>query len=1237
MVKHKFALVASSLLVILGGRAWGGELSPASSNSNTVAVVDFTMAGESPGPDNWAVGLADLFALELQEQTIPILERRHIRLVLGERQLAKMGISDWQRLAQQKLPQVQYLLSGEIRRIEGQNYHLSVALTAVRSGREAASFAQAGAYPGGLFAGLKNVAQKAAEQIRKGEPANKAESRVPAGFTRLPEVAWLFYRGVEHCLAGRPEYGVPCFLQAQSADPLFLAVKLWKLRAFQMLGVEEYVRACRDELLESAQGAAALASLDKAPFFKQDQLNLTLVADANRDQDLALLTAFRAEFQKQPGFRIFDPRRIDSLTSELDLQLSEHPDDPMDLASMAWTAVDEVLAFRVAAKDQGKPASAFIEGRDAVSGTVLFQTQAEATPVGMTLLSQVTGEQVRRRHQSADALDRNANPKSPAVKVTYDSLILPPNYWTNRDYIARLLQCTSQDPKDRRPILRLQVLFREGQPRLAQANTRRYIAAIDPADPQASTRLAYSLWHLRGIYSPLSAQEAFGPLLERYPNSLEADNVRSMQALEAFDRKDYARAAQLWTNLLERLPRQAPADLIPPAYSVSVRFFTAAALAELNRLEAADQYLRQAEALLKAHPEVTTTRMGIHGLSPDDRVQPQWINHFLEDHPYFGSEKTVRDAVVVLRRRLSSTEASPNNSAILAERLDQLLAEADASDGTNAATKDLAFVRQLIAHKQQFPKEYEGPVIASHPAYPMRQVKIGNWSAKWGNFSLPGKFLLAAMGKINQLMRVARDLEQRRQFELLATELAAGLDRTVAVQCYQAAGQYDQALALVEEELKGKRAQEAKLLKRWLLRATQGPAASGEYLLAEMAKSEAGYRSTLGHPAAIDLQAAGLYERASRVYEQIAAADLRSEPMKASFNYYRAQCEFHAGNVLAATELLRELMKTAEGKHWFLYDHTVAGNEPSDLYSLAADSLDRIRFLTKVQRRSFDWESKPGDGSFPIIPPPWPEPRSAIETDLNQILFLSSYRRSQDSYSQKLPTDDFRQKHGRAAVPALLRSLSQNAADRPVVFLLSGLVNQVATVEDAPAVLEAFRHVPELAVAAFRLDPNSARAITAERFPIFCKSIVPFEFNSVVVQYKIRETYPVLIASLAAKEFVSHLDVLTLDRILTNDPVPEAIEDFRQAFGRCLERILTSNLQYRNLGPLALIALKHGAPEGISALLRCPDTPKDKALAQLRQYIDLPADDVAALKQVEEHRGQYRWNAARRKYEVGHE
>jgi TolB-like protein len=133
-----FFVLAVALLLVSTAPALPADIRA----SNTVAVVDFELAEAQPQAKDWAFGLADVLAVELQRRGVVLFERQQIRLVLGERRITASGLVEWRKSAVQEIPDLQYLVTGSIRPLTIEQFHLDADLVEARTGRNVASFAR---------------------------------------------------------------------------------------------------------------------------------------------------------------------------------------------------------------------------------------------------------------------------------------------------------------------------------------------------------------------------------------------------------------------------------------------------------------------------------------------------------------------------------------------------------------------------------------------------------------------------------------------------------------------------------------------------------------------------------------------------------------------------------------------------------------------------------------------------------------------------------------------------------------------------------------------------------------------------------------------------------------------------------------------------------------------------------------------------------------------------------------
>ena len=207
-------------------------------------------AGEG---EDWAVGLSSFVEAELQSAGLPLVERRDIRMVLAERRLNESGVVRQQDLFRQRLPSVRYLVKGTIRPRDGDRFLVTVSAVDIGSGSEVARLEGEGAYPEDLVATVRRLTADLPRELAVAVTPPSPREKLP-GFTETPEIAFLFYRGTEHLMAGRPGHAILSFEQATDADPQFWVARLWTGRAYQQAGLPGVAAVAFRELHETTAG-----------------------------------------------------------------------------------------------------------------------------------------------------------------------------------------------------------------------------------------------------------------------------------------------------------------------------------------------------------------------------------------------------------------------------------------------------------------------------------------------------------------------------------------------------------------------------------------------------------------------------------------------------------------------------------------------------------------------------------------------------------------------------------------------------------------------------------------------------------------------------------------------------------------------------------------------------------------------------------------------------------------------
>jgi hypothetical protein len=207
--------------------------------SAQVAVLDFKAENGTNGNGDWTVGLADFMELALQKENVQTLERRQIRLVLGERELQAGGSVSASDLIKRGLPAVNYFVSGSVRRLTGSEFELTGSLNRADNATMESSFTRRGVYPTEWLSAVDSLAREIAKRlsaISQPSPGTRSEFE---SLTWLPEAALPFFKGLEYYAHGDFPQAAGWFRTASGKDPRFDQARLWEARALRQFGFPE--------------------------------------------------------------------------------------------------------------------------------------------------------------------------------------------------------------------------------------------------------------------------------------------------------------------------------------------------------------------------------------------------------------------------------------------------------------------------------------------------------------------------------------------------------------------------------------------------------------------------------------------------------------------------------------------------------------------------------------------------------------------------------------------------------------------------------------------------------------------------------------------------------------------------------------------------------------------------------------------------------------------------------------
>jgi hypothetical protein len=503
----------------------------------TVAVVDFISTN---GPvDSAMLGAADLLEAELSRYDVRVISRRELNLLRGERGLARSGFARLEDFQGRALPWADFLLRGEYQYGAGEA-GVRFRLVDAATGTERGSWQLLVERPSDLVKNLDPILPKIAAAVC-GKNVAAPRPRNQPGFTTIPEAASTFYHGVDHLVAGRPEYAAEYFRIAAASDAGFSLAVLGQTKAYEQLGFPGVANALRGTIptgqLPQAQAAGTSAVLtvrfvDRTDTFTAGQMQ-----------------RIRDALQETHGFALFEPDWIPALTRETDLKLSQ--DFPLvhGLDHRLWLRADHFIVF--SAEKKGLSASVI----DLLHGQLLGTVSGGSTNLD-GLCAQAVAI-IRRPDPAAPdtSMARTSNTNGPAAKLIMKYSV---------DEVAFAMRRLADQPKELARWVHLLWVMQPERlpPEVYHAFLDAYEAAIPPDAPDASVLLANVLWTRydfdRFVQQPddlPDIESHFAPLLKRYPDSLQAQVIRFQIARFFADAGERGRS---WELAIEAAEKTAP-------------------------------------------------------------------------------------------------------------------------------------------------------------------------------------------------------------------------------------------------------------------------------------------------------------------------------------------------------------------------------------------------------------------------------------------------------------------------------------------------------------------------------------------------------------------------------------------------------------------------------------------------------------------------------------------------------
>jgi hypothetical protein len=476
-----------------------------------VAVLDFTLEKPTTEAVDWAVGLSDFVELALQRNDVPILERRQIRLILGERDLQAQGALAADTMRAAKIPAVEYFIGGSVSRGATNEFVLTFSIIRADTATVEAVLTRRGVYPEDWLPAIELLAKEAGTrlQVVKPEPAARSEFET---LTWLPEAALPFFKGLEHYARGDVAGAVPWFRHAYERDQHFDMARRWEARAYAQLGLS----GLADAVLPSGgktNGLRAAAGV-KRPVVAV--VAAEMISAAGRATFMQTLT--------QSGqFDLFEPASIGATAREIDLQLTGQMAAPLNERSV-WLVVDDLIYL-----DALDSETLAVRQQNLLSGEVRRQAKLSASNADEKSCAAL-----------AEAFLEGKSESSARNNVTdltgQTDLPEPTRQDSGEIAMTKVLRLAAANPQSARLWIGL-ADFYSGETR--KLLLERTVSAIETnrQTSDAAFWLASALWREREMtrrifYVPTATRLApnpltndFARLLQWYPNSYEAQNL----------------------------------------------------------------------------------------------------------------------------------------------------------------------------------------------------------------------------------------------------------------------------------------------------------------------------------------------------------------------------------------------------------------------------------------------------------------------------------------------------------------------------------------------------------------------------------------------------------------------------------------------------------------------------------------------------------------------------------------
>ena len=499
------AVATGVLILAFASSSQGANLN---ASSDKVAVLDLIHEKAPEGGDrDWIVGLADTFELALQEENVATLERRQIRLLLGERELLGQGVISADTLRAARLPSATWFVGGQVQRGASNEFVITVSLVHPGSATVETSFTRRGSYPVEWSSTIFAIAHDVASYLRSvtvPAPRHAGES-----MTWLPEATLPFFKGLECYARGDYAGAIVQFNKARTEIQPFDLARLWEARAYQHAGFPE--------LAEFAIRPLKI----RQPAVINPPAKPVVVVLGGRGITSTGRAAFIRELARSGRFTVFEPTWIGATLREVDLQLTGQMAAPLNENS-GWLVIDDVVFLD----------SISVEGN---SSACLRARELRLLSAGLVRQAMLQGleknkdvQYVRLAQQFIRARSKKNSESVIENNSTIDSSAMPSPSDPFEISFAKALRLVQQHPTNPRYLIGLSDYYStEWLPKAWLLDRAIEQIGHDRTQPDAAFLLTSALWRKRNAsrrpwWTPdAPLKEDFALLNKWFPNSPE--------------------------------------------------------------------------------------------------------------------------------------------------------------------------------------------------------------------------------------------------------------------------------------------------------------------------------------------------------------------------------------------------------------------------------------------------------------------------------------------------------------------------------------------------------------------------------------------------------------------------------------------------------------------------------------------------------------------------------------------